>query len=398
MGLLRQGLTNPQIGERLGISLDGAKYHVSEIIGKLGVSSRAEALAWQAGSRPWWAGVMAFVGWPFEKFSWAPALKMGACLGLAGSVGMFSGGAGVLMTDRDAAGNFDAYVVTDQGRTQLTDYPGTVIPTAWSPDCSRILFVKNAYGGGQSEIWVMNTDGSGQTRLTDTSRNWNPQWSPDGTSILFIRHPFRSPEIWVMDADGTGQTQLTNIGGGGEGSRPQYSPDGRRILFVRNLSGNRDIYVMNGDGTGQTRLTSEPGYDGLAKWSPDGEHITFVSHRDGNREIYVMNADGSGQTRLTDNSAYDDVPRWSPDGERITFQSERDGNSEIYVMSADGSGQTNLTTNPAHDVGPRWSPDSRNIAFASERAGSIGVYVMGVDGSDVRYLGEGMRHEWSYCQ
>ena len=92
IGLLRQGLTNGQIGNRLGISLDRAKYHVSEIIGKLGVSSRAEALAWQAGSRPWWAGVAAFVSWPFNKFSWAPALKISACLGLLASAGMFSGG------------------------------------------------------------------------------------------------------------------------------------------------------------------------------------------------------------------------------------------------------------------------------------------------------------------
>ena len=115
MGLLREGLTNPQIGEQLGISLNGAKYHVSEIISKLGVNSRSEALAWQAGSRPWWAGVVAYVGWPFQKFSWAPVLKIGGCLGLAASVGMFSGGTGVLMTDRDAAGNMDAYAVIDQG-------------------------------------------------------------------------------------------------------------------------------------------------------------------------------------------------------------------------------------------------------------------------------------------
>ena len=402
--LLRRGLTNRQIAQRLGIGFEGAKYHVSEIIGKLGATNRLEVAAWQVGARPWWAGVLAFVGWPLRKLSWAPALKIGGCLGLVASIGAFSDGAGVLMTDMDAAGNYDAYVVTEEGRIQLTDYPGSEIVTAWSPDCSRILFVKNAYGGGaHSEIWVMNADGSGQTRLTDTIGGWNPQWSPDGTRVLFIRHPFNPAEIWVMNADGTGQTQLTNTGGDGEDSWPQYSPDGRRILFVRNHLGNRDIYVMNADGTGETRLTSQRGYDGLPRWSPDGLLLAFVSETDRNPDIYVIGADGSGQRRLTSHLAVDgypgwDGPRWSPDGRHIAFKSERDGNSEIYVMSPDGSAQTNLTNNPAFDRGPRWSPDSRSIAFASERAGSIGVYVMAADGSDVRYLGDGLWHEWWYCR
>ncbi len=66
--LLRQGLTNRQIGERLGISLDGAKYHVSEIVGKLGVGDRHEAAAWQPTPVPWWrTATPAFLAWPFKN-------------------------------------------------------------------------------------------------------------------------------------------------------------------------------------------------------------------------------------------------------------------------------------------------------------------------------------------
>jgi DNA-binding CsgD family transcriptional regulator len=60
LGLLRDRLTNEQIAQRLGITLDGAKYHVSEILSKLGVGTREEAAAWRAAHLgPWWTRLIA---------------------------------------------------------------------------------------------------------------------------------------------------------------------------------------------------------------------------------------------------------------------------------------------------------------------------------------------------
>jgi hypothetical protein len=68
--MLKDGLTNPQIAERMGISLDGAKYHVSEIISKLGVSSRQEAALIRLDEhRPWWAAALAPLAWFGRKMS-----------------------------------------------------------------------------------------------------------------------------------------------------------------------------------------------------------------------------------------------------------------------------------------------------------------------------------------
>jgi hypothetical protein len=172
--------------------------------------------------------------------------------------------------------------------------------------------------------------------------------------IAFTSNRDGNWEIYVMNADGSGVTRLTN--NPAEDDLPSWSPDGRRIAFASNRDGNREIYVMNADGSGQINLTNNPAYDGVPSWSPDGRRIAFVSNRDGNREIYVMNADGSGQINLTNNPAYDDLPSWSLDGRRIAFVSNRDGNREIYVMNADGSGVTRLTNNPAWDEWPAWSP------------------------------------------
>jgi dipeptidyl aminopeptidase/acylaminoacyl peptidase len=179
--------------------------------------------------------------------------------------------------------------------------------------------------------------------------------------------PFNS-EIFVMNADGSAPTRLTN--NAASDAAPAWSPDGRRIAF----ESDSEIFVMNADGSAPTRLTNNAASDAAPAWSPDGQRIAFSSDRDGNSEIYVMNADGSALTRLTHNAASDGMPAWSPDGQRIAFDSDRDGidlvlqrGIEIYVMNADGSAPTRLTNNAATDFAPAWSPDGQKIAFASTR-------------------------------
>ena len=263
----------------------------------------------------------------------------------------------------------------------------------------RISFVSNR--DGNREIYVMNADGSGQTRLTNnTESDRDPSWSPDGRRIAFslygfthrvesqggesYRASYGNLEIYVMNADGSGHTRLTN---NTEGDwDPSWSPDGQRIVFSSDRDGNSEICVMNADGSGQTRLTNNTEGDRDPSWSPDGRRIAFKSSRDGKSEIYVMNADGSSQTRLTNNTEGDWDPSWSPDGRRIAFTSSRDGKSEIYVMNADGSSQTRLTNNTDADWDSSWSPDGQRIVFSSDRDGDHEIYIMNADGSDVRQL------------
>ena len=244
---------------------------------------------------------------------------------------------------------------------------------------------------GNWDIYVMNADGSGVTRLTEHPEiDWGPDWSPDGQLIAFSSYRDGESDIYVINADGSGVTQLTNHPE--YDGDPAWSPDGQLIAFSSYRDGDIDIYVMNADGSGVTQLTNHPEYDGDPAWSPDGRRITFMSERDANADtvetgdIYVMNADGSGVTQLTNHPEYDGSPAWSPGGRQIAFSSNRDGDSDIYIMNADGSGVTQLTNHPEYDGSPAWSPGGRQIAFSSNRDGDSNIYVMNADGSGVTQL------------
>lgn len=267
-----------------------------------------------------------------------------------------TGGRIAFVSSRD--GNAEIYVMNADGSgvTRLTYNSVWDWCPSWRPDGGAIAY--SFYIGGNWEIFTMNADGSGQTRLTNNSTDdYGPAWSPDGSKIAFCDG---KSGLSVMNADGTEVTRLTDNTAGRYS--PSWSPDGKKIAFIFRVSeGVGEIYVMNADGSSQTRLSNLPVVGSIPSWSPDGTKIAFVSWRDGNGEIYVMNTNDTGLTRLTDNTVTDTDPSWSPDGSQIVFTSGDDGegNAEIYVMNADGSGQTRLTSNSVFDGRPVWEPTLR---------------------------------------
>jgi TolB protein len=198
-------------------------------------------------------------------------------------------GRGVIRRD----GN-DLYVVNADGsglrnltRNQEPTYPYSQL--VWSPDGRTIHFGR----------YLVRTDGSGARKLPYIPPT--AVWSPDGRRIAFAAKgtpPSPSQtDIYVMNADGSGKRKLTHNARGN--NEPAWSPDGRKIAFRSTRDGNRDIYVMNADGSGKRNLTRNAASDSRPSWSPDGRRIAFISDRDGRLEAHVMNADGSGQRSLT---------------------------------------------------------------------------------------------------
>ena len=254
--------------------------------------------------------------------------------------------------------------------------------TATTSSIGKIAFASDR--DGNFEIYVMDADGGGQTRLTENpAEDYSPAWSPDGKQLAFVSTRDGNAEIYVMNADGTGQTRLTN--NKASDLRPAWSPDGAHIAFVSNRDGNDEIYLMGPDGLNQTNLTRNQGDDSSFSFSPDGTMIAFSSRRDdGQYHLYLMNFDGSGVTRLTTTAGDDVDPSWSPS--QIAFQSNRDDNDEIYKLGLGGPSQTRLTANADFDEDPAQSADGSKIVFASTRDGNFEIYAFAADGSGIRRL------------
>src|SRR4029453_11717972 len=125
------------------------------------------------------------------------------------------------------------------------------------------------------EIYVVNAEGSGRTRLTrDPAQEFDPAWCPDGAKIAFSRFTEGRYQIFVMNADGTNAVQLTYRDA--RSSDAAWSPDGSSIAYAR-CQGSCDIYVIDADGGRARRLTygERPG-DQSPTWSPEGRRIAFA--------------------------------------------------------------------------------------------------------------------------
>jgi Tol biopolymer transport system component len=288
---------------------------------------------------------------------------------LAPAQAAFQGANGKIAFVSYRDGNPEIYAMNadGSGQTRLTDSPFLDYLPDWSPDGARIAFGTNRddpLNGNNIEIYTMDPQGTSLERIThdDCSVDCSgvevtdtyPRWSPDGDRFALVNYPDRNGDIFVMNADGTGKRRLTNDGADDLG--PRWSPDGSKIAFFR----GGEIYVMNSDGTGEANLTDNFSRQAIyPDWSPDGSKIVFTgaSSSANDTDIYVMNTDGTGITDISNYPvAYELYPAWSPDGSKVAFVTNRDGNYEIYTMNADGSNQTRLTTDSAVDEEPTWQP------------------------------------------
>ena len=168
------------------------------------------------------------------------------------------------------------------GQRNLTNTSGPEeYDPAFSPAGGKIAYTRT------SSIWVMNPDGSGQENLTPedsipecpsqpgyyfNGASKHPAFSPDGQKIAFTGpvicdNTFGS-DIWVMNSDGSGKTNLINDNETND-FRPAFSPNGSRIVFESNRDGSlTELYSMPSGGTEITRLTANGLWDSDADWAP----------------------------------------------------------------------------------------------------------------------------------
>jgi TolB protein len=185
---------------------------------------------------------------------------------------------------------------------------------AWSPDGARVAFERERRtvdGAKDTDIYVARTDGTGRTRNLTRTKNaveLAPAWSPDGKEIAFhtapsVRRSDSCVDVFVMNL-ATGQRRnLTNDGTERDDCNPNWSPDGASIVF----EGGRDIYTMDASDGSDERLLAEGFSDGFDRgfvfesptYSPSGTKIAYV------RLEYDISGTPHGSMRLSTMNASD---------------------------------------------------------------------------------------------
>jgi tetratricopeptide (TPR) repeat protein len=203
--------------------------------------------------------------------------------------------------------------------------PVAAIPTpapvvTWQEQYRGWIAFRSNRDGGEA-TYIMRGDGS-EAQLAPPEVIYNmtqayqqQQWSPDGVIFVYVKHVSdqASTNIFKVRSDlpSTWDRDIMLTDYVGTEYDPVWSPDGQSIVFVSNHTGNDEIWSMNQDGGNQRQLTyNDWPWDKHPSFSPDGKQIVFYSNRSGNRQIWVMNSDGSNQVNISSNSADEWEPSW----------------------------------------------------------------------------------------
>ena len=215
---------------------------------------------------------------------------------------------------------------------------------------------------------------------------------PTRPKIVFNSNRNGNAEIYIMDTDGRQQVRLTRHPDAD--FQPVWSPTGEQILFVSNRDSVRDLYLMDSNGENVKRFFKKIATRQQPAWSPDGKQIAYLGNKGDDWAIYFATLDGK-EERLAWCGRSGGFPAWSPDGTEIIFAATHaigQANSPLVIYNLQTGKKENFHPEPQLRMfQPSWAPDD-TIAFSHvERLGGHGpvrgtLYAVNRDGGGLNEL------------
>jgi Tol biopolymer transport system component len=269
-------------------------------------------------------------------------------------------------TDIDVATLRNKGNVRVQHEIKLT---GSISHLAWSPDQTRIAFVRSV--SGHSTIQSVGKAGGGQKALADFAVGArDPAYAPnDGRVIAFEGSQGGAYQIWTMTQNGERQRQRTDRRGGC--SNPTWSTDGHHLAYVGMVGGVNQLFTMSRNGKHQHQLTSVKTGLSDPAWSRDGERVFFVQNMPvGGRRLAVVEVRTKEVKFLTDPMEAISAPMVAPAGNIILFVATTDGVQQLFELRlASGEAPQPITDLPGGAYQPALSPGGATMAFVTRTNG-----------------------------
>ncbi len=320
---------------------------------------------------------------------------------------------------------------------------GRVSSPCVSPDGKKVLFSISyeslEENASNADLYVCDTDGNNQTRITRTPKSENSAvWIDGGKRIAFL-YPDADgkPQMWVMNVDGSSRAQVTEIETGINGFL--LSPDQSKILLIGNVKYARnaaDIYPDLPKATGRVVddlmykhwdewvteiphplvgtfsgdkvtdvidiMDGEPyespmkpfgGVESFA-WSPDSKSLVYTSRKktgleyaiSTNSDLYLYSLADKTTTNITEGMmGYDTMPAFSPDGSKLAWLSmEHDGyesdKNRLFILDLATKEKVDLTADWDYTLEEfAWAPDGKSIFFLAYRDGVKPMFNIALD-------------------
>lgn len=242
-------------------------------------------------------------------------------------------------------------------RGQITITEGTNIAVTAAPDGKTLAF--DLYG----VIWTLPVSGGVARKLTDDFTDGaQPDWTPDGKSLVFQSYRDGNYHLWSVGAGGTGLKQLTK--GAFDAREARVSPDGRQVAFVSDMEGIYSVHVLD-LATGEIRLWAKAeGQASEPAWSPDGGRIAFVVDK---ARVEVVDAAGvrtRGPSIKPSTDRMNPVelrsPAFTPDGRDIVHAVLENGRAELR-----GAGGPLFTGEDVFPFRAQWLPGG-DLVYAAD--------------------------------
>jgi TolB protein len=286
---------------------------------------------------------------------------------------------------------------------QLTSGPSSL---AWSPDSRDVVYSM------AGSLWRQKLDSNEAKQLTDgPGYDYQPDWSPDGRSIVYVSYQKDAMELWLLDLASGKTEQLTEDGA--VNVEPRWSPDGRRLVFVSTRYNKRfHIFRAEVNGgklqnvariTGETKSTlpryyySEYDMELSPVWTSDGQEVLFVSNRGhihGTGGFWRMRAEPGAEAHEVhyEETNWKARPDLSPDGSRMVYSSYLGRQRhQVWLIPADGGDAFPISYGDWDATNVRWSPEGNKIAYISNETGNTSLSYQTLPGAGRKTLLIGKR-------